>query len=116
MNIKPIKTKKDYEQALKRIEQLWGAKRNTPNGDEFDVLCTLVESYEAKHYHIPPPDPIEAIKFRMEQMNLSNKDMIEFFGSRSSVSEVLSRKRNLTIKMIQKLHRGLGIPAESLIA
>jgi len=116
MNIKPIKTKKDYESALKRIEELWDAKKNTPKGDELDVLATLVEAYEAKKFEILPPDPIEAIKFRMEQLELKKTDLAPILGGRNRVSEILGRKRNLTIKMIKALHKNLNIPAESLIS
>ena len=116
MEIKPIKTEKDYNMSIKRIEELWGAKRDTPEGDELDLLCTLVESYEMKHYPIAPPDPIDAIKFRMEQMGMTKADMVQYLGSQSRVSEVLSRKRKLTLKMIKSLYKGLKIPAEILLA
>ena len=115
MIIKPIKNKKDYNNALKRIEQLWGCKKNTRKGDEFEILITLVEKYEEKHYPIPPPDPIEVIKFRMEQMRLTKRDLVKYLGHSSRVTEVLNRKRNLSIEMIRKLNSGLGIPAEVLI-
>ncbi len=115
MNIKPIKNKKNYEDALKRIDDLWSAKKNTPEGDELDVLTTLVEAYEENNYKIVPPDPVEAIKFRMEQMGLNNSDLIPILGGRNRVSEILNRKRNLTVKMIKSLNQELNIPAESLI-
>lgn len=115
MKIKPIKTKSDYEKALRRIETLWDAKKNTPRGDELDILSTLVEVYEERNYTILPPDPVEAIKFRMEQMELSNSDLVPILGGRNRVSEILKRKRNLTVKMIKSLHQKLNIPAESLI-
>lgn len=116
MEIRPIKTEKDYNSALKRIEELWGAAKDTPHGDELDLLVTLIESYEMKHYPIAPPDPIDAIKFRMEQMGLNNNDMVKYLGSQSRVSEILNRKRNLTLKMVKSLYKGLKIPAETLLA
>lgn len=116
MEIRPIKTEMDYNQSIKRIEELWGAKKDSPEGDELDLLCTLTESYEMKHYPIAPPDPIDAIKFRMEQMGMSKTDMAKYLGSQSRVSEVLSGKRRLTLKMVKSLYRGLKIPAEILLA
>ena len=116
MEIKPIKTEQDYNMSIKRIEELWGAKRDTPEGDELDLLCTLVESYEMKHYPITPPDPIDAIKFRMEQMGMTNADMVKYLGSQSRVSEILNGKRKLTLKMVKSLYKGLKIPAEILLA
>jgi HTH-type transcriptional regulator/antitoxin HigA len=115
MEIRPIKTEQDYNESVKRIEELWGAKRDTPQGDEFDLLCTLVESYEMTHYPITPPDPIDAILFRMEQMGMTKTDMAQYLGSQSRVSEVLSRKRKLTLKMVKSLYKGLKIPAEILL-
>ena len=115
MDIKPIKTEADYETALKDIDQLWKAEPGTPEGDKLDLLITLVEVWEEKHYPIDPPDPIEAIKFRMEQQGLSRKDMEVFLGSRQRVSDVLNHKRGLSLNMIRKLHRGLGIPVDVLI-
>lgn len=116
MNIKPIKTKKDYKAALSRIEGLWGAKENTPDGDEFEVLFTLVEAYEEKHYPIPPPHPIEAIKFRLEQGEVDEKELTKILGGRSRKSEILSGRRKLSLNMIRALHKTLNIPAESLIS
>ena len=116
MEIKPIKTEKDYNEAIQRIEQLWGAKKNSPDGDEFDLLCTIVEAYEIKHFPILPPDPIDAIVFRMEQMNMTKSDMAKYLGSKSRVSEILSRKRQLTLKMVKSVYKGLKIPAEILLA
>lgn len=116
MEIRPIKTEQDYNSAIKRIEELWGAKKDTPKGDELDLLVTLVESYEMKHYPIAPPDPIDAIKFRMEQMGMTKKDMVKYLGSQSRVSEILNRKRKLTLKMVRSLYKGLKIPAEILLA
>lgn len=114
--IKPIKNESSYEAALARIEELWGAEPNTVEGDKLEVLFILVEAYEAKHYPIAPPDPIEAIKFEMENRNLKRKDLEIYIGKRGRVSEVLNRKRSLSIEMIRRLHKGLGIPLESLIA
>jgi len=114
MNIKPIKNEEDYTHALRYIENLMDAKPNTPQMDELEVLTTLVESYEEQHYKIETPDPIEAIKFRMEQEGLKQKDLISIVGSKSRVSEILNKKRKLTIKMIRNLHNQLHIPIESL--
>ncbi|MCF6359501.1 MAG: transcriptional regulator [Cyclobacteriaceae bacterium] len=116
MEIKPIKTEEDYNLAIRRIEKLWGSKKDTPKGDELDLLATLVEVYEMKHHPIPPPDPIDAIKFRMEQMGMNNADLVQYLGSQSRVSEVLNRKRNLTLKMVKSLYKELRIPAEVLLA
>lgn len=115
MKIHPIKTKADYEKALTRASALMDAKPGTPNGDELDVLTTLIEVYENKHYVIAPPAPIEAIRFRMEQAGLTRKDMEPYMGGRGRVSEVLNGRRPLSLKMIRMLHAGLGIPLESLI-
>jgi HTH-type transcriptional regulator/antitoxin HigA len=115
MEIKPIKTRKDHEQALKAIEQLMDAKRNTAEGDRLDVLVTLVEAYEARHFSLDLPDPVEAIKFVMEQRGLAVKDLVPFIGQPNRIYEILNRKRPLTMAMAWKLHQGLGIPAESLI-
>jgi len=115
MNIKPIKNKKDYDSALKRIESLMDAKRNSPDFDELEVLSILVEKYEDEHFPVKSPDPIESIKFRMEQMGLSQSDLVPVIGSRSKVSEVLSGKRSLSVRMIRALHESLKIPAEVLI-
>jgi HTH-type transcriptional regulator / antitoxin HigA len=115
MDIKPIRTKRDYEAALKAIEALMRAKRNTPEGDRLDVLVTLVEAYEAKHFPVDLPDPVEAIKYMMEQRNLTVKDLAAYIGQPNRVYEILNRKRPLTMAMAWKLHKGLGIPAECLI-
>ena len=114
MNIKPIKTQEDYNTTLSQIESLMDAKPNTPQMDELEVLTTLVEAYEQQHYKIDAPDPIEAIKFRMEQEGLKQKDLISIIGSKSRVSEILNKKRKLTIEMIRNLHKQLHIPIESL--
>ena len=115
MEIRPIKTEQDYNESIRRIEELWGAKTDTPQGDEFDLLCTLVESYEMTHFPIAPPDPIDAILFRMEQMGMTKTDMAQYLGSQSRVSEVLGRKRKLTLKMVKSLYKGLKIPADILL-
>lgn len=116
MEIRPIKTEDDYNSSIQRIEELWGSKKDTIEGDELDLLCTIVESYEVNHYPIAPPDPIDAILFRMEQMGMTKTDMAKYLGSQSRVSEVLSRKRKLTLKMVKSLYKGLKIPAEILLA
>ena len=113
--VKPIRDKKSYNEALKRIEALWGSGIGTRDGDELDVLMTLVEAYEDKHYPMPPSDPVEAILFRMEQMDLRRKDLEQFIGPKSRVSDVLNRKRALSMRQIVSLHHGMGIPYESLI-
>jgi HTH-type transcriptional regulator/antitoxin HigA len=115
MEIKPIRTKADYRAALKEIETLMTAEHDTPRGERLDVLVTLVEAYENKHYRLDLPDPVEAIKFRMEQKGMTPKDLVPMIGRINRVYEVLSRKRPLTLAMIQRLHTDLGIPAESLI-
>ena len=115
MEIKPIKREADYQAALEEIERLFNAALDTPEGDRLEVLTTLVEAYEDKHYNIPLPDPIEAILYYMESRGLSRRDLESYIGSRARVSEVLNRKRLLTIRMIRNLHTGLGIPAEILI-
>ncbi len=115
INIKPIKSEADYEAALKSVGDLMDAKANTPEGDELDVLTTLIEAYETKHHPINAPNPVEAILFRMDQYGLKDKDLIPFIGQSGRVSEVLNYKRKLTLLMIRKLHAGLNIPTESLV-
>lgn len=115
MEIKVIKTETEYEAALARAEALMDAAPDSPEEDELEVLTLLIEVYEKKHYPIDPPDPIGAIKFRMEQQELSYKDMQQYLGSASKVSEVLSGKRPLSLTMIRKLYKGLGIPYEVLL-
>lgn len=115
MDVTPIKTRRDYRRALKEIEGLMDAEPGTPEGDRLDLLATLVEAWEAKHYRIDLPDPVEAIKYHMEQKGLEPRDLAPYIGSRNRVYEVLNRKRALTLRMVWRLHRGLGIPAESLI-
>ena len=114
-DVKPIRTEADHERALAEVEGLWGARSGTPKGDRLDVLATLIDAYEAEHHPIDPPDPVEAIRFRMEQQGLTRKDLEPMIGSRTRVAEVLNRKRSLSIAMIRRLHVGLGIPAEILI-
>lgn len=115
MDIKPIKTQSDYRKALKTIETLMLAKARSPEGEQLDVMVTLVQAYEAKHFPLDLPDPVEAIKFQMEQKGLTPKDLEPMIGRMNRVYEILNHKRPLTLKMIWKLHKGLGIPAESLI-
>lgn len=115
MEIKPIRTEADYKAALKEIEGLMTAEPESPEGDKLDVLVTLVEAYERKHYPMDLPDPVEAIKFAMDQRGLTVKDLEPMIGRPNRVYEVLNRRRSLTMKMIWKLNRELGIPAESLI-
>jgi HTH-type transcriptional regulator / antitoxin HigA len=114
-DVRPIRSNADYEATLTEIERLWGAKPGSRNGDRLDVLATLVDAYEAEHFPLDPPDPIEAIKFRMEQQNLTRRDLEEIIGSRTRIAEVLNRKRGLSIGMIRRLHERLGISADVLI-
>jgi HTH-type transcriptional regulator / antitoxin HigA len=113
--IKPIKTKKDYQAAMQRLEVIFDAKPGTPEGDELEVLGILVDTYEQEHYRIDYPDPIEAIKFRMEQMGYSQSDLAKVVGLKSRASEILNKKRKLTLEMIRQLHQVLGIPTDVLI-
>ncbi|MEC8859278.1 MAG: transcriptional regulator [Pseudomonadota bacterium] len=115
MEIRPIKTEADYEATLKEIEGLMFAEADSPQGDRLDVLVTLVEAYEREHYPIGFPDPVEAIKFRMEQQGLSVEDLVPVIGRKNRVYEVLARKRPLTLRMIEGLHETFSIPAESLL-
>jgi len=115
MTIRPIRNTNDHQSALKRIQSLMSAKAGTDEGDELDVLATLVDAYEAKRFPIESPDPVEAINFRMEQMGLERKDLEPFIGSRARVSEVLNKRRGLSLKMIRALHEELDIPLEALI-
>jgi len=115
MDIQPIKTEADYNAALKEIECLWDAPYGSPEGDKLDILVTLVEAYEEKHYPILPPDPIEAIIHYLESQNLSRRDLEPYIGSRARVSEILNRKRALSLNMIRKLQNGLGISADILV-
>jgi len=113
--IKPIRSEADYEAALAELERLWGASSGTPDGDRLDVLATLIDAYESEHHPVDPPDPIEAIKFRMEQQGLTRKDLEGILGSRTRIAEVLNRRRGLSINMMRQLHEKLGISAEILI-
>jgi HTH-type transcriptional regulator / antitoxin HigA len=114
-DVKPIRSEADYQAALSEIERLWGAKAGTPDGDRLDVVATLIDAYESENEPMDPPDPIEAIKFRMEQQGLTRKDLEALLGSRARVAEVLNRKRDLSIGMIRRLHERLGISADVLI-
>jgi HTH-type transcriptional regulator/antitoxin HigA len=113
--LKPIRSEADYERALAEVEILWGAKSGTPKGDRLDVLATLIDAFEATHHPMDPPDPVEAIKFRMEQQGLTRKDLEQVIGTRTRVAEILNRKRSLSIAMIRRLHAQLGISADVLI-
>lgn len=115
MNIKPIQSDDDHAAAMVRINELWDAPMDTPEGDELDVLVALVEAYESKRWPIEAPDPVEAIKFRMDQMGLTADDMVKFLGHRSRVSEILNKQRKLTLRMIRNLFSGLQIPLRSLV-
>ncbi len=114
-DVKPIRTEADYDAAMEQVAGLWGAASGTPEGDRLDVLATLIDAYEAKHHAMDAPDPIEAIKFRMEQQGLTRKDLEDIIGTRTRIAEVLNRKRSLSIGMIRRLHARLGIPADVLI-
>jgi HTH-type transcriptional regulator/antitoxin HigA len=113
--VKPIRTEADYEATLAEVERLWGAGSGTPEWDRLDVLATLIDAYESEHHPIDPPDPIEAIKFRMEQQGLTRKDLEGILGSRTRIAEVLNHRRGLSINMIRRLHDALGISADALI-
>ncbi|WPR74112.1 helix-turn-helix domain-containing protein [Algoriphagus sp. NG3] len=115
MNISPIRTEEDYENALARLELIFDSKKDTQEGDELEILAILIENYEEEHYPIDLPDPIEAIKFRMEQMGMKQKDLAKVVGLKSRVSEILNKKRKLTLDMIRKLNTELNIPTEVLI-
>lgn len=113
--LKPIRNDADHEAAMEEVARLWGAKSGTPDGDRLDVLATLIDAYEAKHHALDAPDPVEAIKFRMEQQGLTRRDLEGVIGTRTRIAEVLNRRRGLSIEMIRRLHDRLGIPAEVLI-
>jgi HTH-type transcriptional regulator/antitoxin HigA len=116
MEIKPIRTEADYESALNEIEKLMESQPGTPEGDRMDVLVTLIEAYEAQHFPIPEPnDPVEVLEYYVESRGLSRSDLIPYLGSKERVSEVLNRKRGLSLAMIRKLHAGLGIPTDLLV-
>ncbi|RKS42540.1 HTH-type transcriptional regulator/antitoxin HigA [Gillisia mitskevichiae] len=115
MNIKPIKTEKDYDKALERLEMIFDAPANTKEGDEAEILSMLIDNFENEHYPIDAPDPIEAIKIRMEEMNLKQKDLVGVIGGKSRVSEILNKKKRLTVDMIRELERILHISASVLV-
>jgi HTH-type transcriptional regulator/antitoxin HigA len=115
MNIKPIKTEEDYQNALERLEYIFDAKPNSKEGDELEILVLLIDNYEKIHFPIELPDPIEAIKFRMEQLNYSNQDLAQIIGLKSRVSEILNKKRKLSINMIRKIHEALSISTDILV-
>ena len=116
MKIKPIRTEADYEKALSRVDKLWGAKKGTQAGDELEVWVTLIEAYEDEKYPIDAPDPVSAIEYYMEEKNLKRTDLAKHFGSKSLVSDILNRKKSLTLKIIKSLHVEFGIPYEMLIS
>ena len=116
MNIRPVNLEQAYDEAIERIETLWGAESGTPEGDELDVLLTLVRVYEKENHPVPPPTPIEAIRFVMDQRGMKQADLVPYIGSRSKVSEILRGKRTLSLSMIRSLHTHLSIPAEILIS
>ena len=113
--MKPIKNEAAYQEALRRIEVLWGVPPDTPEGDELDILMVLAEAYENKHYPMPPADPVNAILFQMDQLEMDRKQLQKFLGPSSRVSDVLNRKRNLSLPQIKKLHKEMNIPYECLI-
>lgn len=115
MNVKLIKTEKDYQKAIKRLEIIFDAQKGTEEGDELELLGFIIEKYEEEHYPIEAPDPIEAIKFRMEQMGYKQKDLAKIIGYKGRVSEILNRERKLTLEMIRNLHTKLNIPLQALI-
>jgi HTH-type transcriptional regulator/antitoxin HigA len=115
MKIRPINTKKDYEMALERLSKIFDSKKGSPNGDELEVLSILIENYEDQHFKIDLPDPIEAIKFRMEQMNYSQQDLAEVIGLKSRASEILNKKRKLSLEMIRQLHDKMKISTDVLV-
>jgi HTH-type transcriptional regulator / antitoxin HigA len=115
MNVKPVKTEADYRRALLRVQKLWDASKRSARGDELEVLVVLIEAYERERYPIVLPDPIDAINFRLQQKGLDNEALIGIIGGRPRVSEAMNRKRPLSINMIRRLHKRLGIPAEVLI-
>ena len=115
MNLKPIRTKKDYQQALERLELIFDSKKETKEGDELEILGILIEQYESEHFPIDLPDPIEAIKFRMEQLGYTQTDLAKVVGLKSRASEILNKKRKLSLEMIRQLHEKLNIPTDVLI-
>lgn len=115
MKLKPIRTEKDYALALKRLDNIFDAEPGTKEGDELEILALIIEDYEDKNYPINAPDPIEAIKFKMEQMGMNQSDLAEIIGHKSRASEILNKKRKLTLKMIRKLHKTLNISTDVLV-
>ncbi|CAH0998889.1 hypothetical protein LEM8419_00201 [Neolewinella maritima] len=115
MNVKPIRNEQEYDTALARLDEIFDAPSNTAAGDEAEVLTLIIESYEAKHHPIAPPDPIETIRLRMDERNIKQKDLIGIIGGKSRVSEVLNRKKRLTLDMIRRLHDALDLPVEVLV-
>ena len=115
MNVKPVKTKKDYQQALERLELIFDAKKGSKEGDELEILGILIDQYETEHFPVDLPDPIEAIKFRMEQLGYTQSDLAKVVGLKSRASEILSKKRKLSLEMIRQLHDKLNIPTDVLI-
>ncbi|MCO4292404.1 helix-turn-helix domain-containing protein [Solitalea sp. MAHUQ-68] len=115
MNIKPIKSEKDYNDAMKRLEFLFDAKKGSPEGDELEILGILIDQFEREHFPVGLPDPVEAIKFRMEQLNYSQTDLAKIIGLKSRASEILNKKRKLSLEMIRQLHEKLNIPTDVLI-
>ncbi len=115
MDIQPIHSARDHARTLRQIEKLWGSRRGSANEKKLEILVTLVDAYEAKHHRIDPPDPIEAIRFRMEQEQLTRADLVKLIGSRARVSEILNRRRPLTVAMIRRLRDALGISADVLV-
>jgi HTH-type transcriptional regulator/antitoxin HigA len=116
ITVKPVRNEIDYKEALSNLKQVWEAKPDTKEGDILELLLLVIEKYEAQHYPMPQLDPIEAIKYKMEENDLSQKDLVKYFGTKSRVSEVLSRKKPLTLKMIKTLYQNFGIPAEILLS
>ena len=114
-DVKPIRSAADYEAALSQVAALWGSANGTAKGDRLDVLATLIDAYEARHHAMDLPDPVQAIKFRMEQQGMTRKDLEDIIGTGTRIAEVLNRKRGLSISMIRRLHERLGISAEILI-
>ncbi|MCC7048585.1 MAG: transcriptional regulator [Alphaproteobacteria bacterium] len=115
MRLRPLRNESDYDAALAAVERLWNAPKGSPAADRLDLLVTLIEAYEARHWAIDPPDPIDAIAFAMDRKGISRKDLEPFIGSRARVADILNRRRRLTMDMARRLHRGLGIPAEVLL-
>jgi len=115
MRILPIRTEKDYEKTLERLEEIFDSKRGSKEGDELEILSILIDQYEKENFPIGLPDPIEAIKFRMDQMGIKQKDLVEYLGFKSRVSEIMNKKRKLTLDMIRSLNRNLNIPTEVLV-